>query len=277
MLMVLRIVEQVKEKYGDIAEDGDAWMNHRAKQADMDAEAQKRIMDQRDEEMAGGFLPEGFDVEDTESHHERHFFPGTHGHDGEDEAGGLVVEGHEDRLKATFSQAYPTPQSLQSAPKSGTTHTSEEDVDMEDAEEEHYVIDAPALKKRGRPSGSANKSTKSKTSMQASTKGKAPAKRQPVQQKTPAFVKRKIQIQDSEDEEESPLSELESEISEPESEFEEDSMKVTKWGTTGRRVTMPAKSMESSRKAPKRNAARKSETALRSYYFKHTDDEDDDE
>jgi len=113
--------------------------------------------------------------------------------------------------------------------------------------------------------------------MQASTKGKALAKRQPVQQKTPAFVKRKIQIQDSEDEEESPLSELESEISEPESEFEEDSMKVTKWGTTGRRVTMPAKSMESSRKAPKRNAARKSETALRSHYFKHTDDKGNDE
>jgi xeroderma pigmentosum group C-complementing protein len=277
MLMVLRIVEQVKEKYGDIAEDGNAWTNHRAKQADMDAEAQKRIMDQRDEEMAGGFLPEGFDAEGPESHHGRHFFPGTHDHDEEDEAGGLVVEGHEDRLKPTFGQAYPTPQSLQSAPKSGTTHTSVEDVEMEDSEEEDSTIDVPAPKKRGRPSGSANKSTKAKTSMQASTKGKAPAKRRPVQQKTPASGKRKIQIQDSEDEEDSPLSELESEVSEPESEIEEGSMTTTKNGTKGRRATLPAKSMENSLKAPKRNAARKSETALKSHYFKHTDDEDDDD
>jgi xeroderma pigmentosum group C-complementing protein len=50
-------------------------------------------------------------------------------------------------------------------------------------------------------------------------------------------------------------------------------MKVAKNGTKGRRATMPAKSKESPRKAPKRNAARKSETALRSHYFKHTDDE----
>jgi xeroderma pigmentosum group C-complementing protein len=274
MLMVLRIVEQVKEKYGDIAEDDDSWTNRRAKQADMDAEAQKRIMDQRDEEMAGGFLPEGFDAEEPESHYERHFFPGTHGHDVEDEAGGLVVEGHEGRLKPTFGQAYPTPRSLQSAPKSGTTYTSEEDVEMKDAEEESFSMDAPAPKKRGRPSGSANKSTNSKTSVQASTKGKAPAKRQPVQQKTPASGKRKIQIQDSE-EEDSPLSELESEVSEPESDSEEVAMTATKKGTKVRRASVPAKSMGSSRKAPKRNAARKSETALRSHYFKHTDDEDD--
>jgi xeroderma pigmentosum group C-complementing protein len=247
----------------------------------MDKEAKKRLMDQRDEEMAGGFLPEGFDAEEPESHHERHFFPGTHGHDDEDEVGGLVVEGHEqERVKPTFGQAYPTPQSLQSAPKSGTTHTTDEDVEMEDAEEESSAIDAPTPKKRGRPSGSANKSTKSKTSMQASTKGKAPAKRQTVKQKTTAsgrIGKRNIQIQGSEDEEDSPLSEPESEVSVPESDSEEVSMTATKKGTKGRRATLPAKSMESSRKAPKRNAARKSETALRSHYFKHTDDEGDDE
>jgi xeroderma pigmentosum group C-complementing protein len=112
--------------------------------------------------------------------------------------------------------------------------------------------------------------------MQASTMGKAPAKRQPVQQKTPLSGKRKIQVQDSE-EEDSPLSELESEVSGLESDSEEVTMTATKNGTKGRRSTLPAKSMESLRKTPKRNAARKSETALRSHYFKHTDDEDDDE
>jgi xeroderma pigmentosum group C-complementing protein len=150
---------------------------------------------------------------------------------------------------------------------------------MKDAEEESSAFDAPAPK-RGRPFGSTNKSTKSGASARASTKAKTPAIRQPAQQKAPAsrrIGKRKIQIQASEDEE-SPLSELESEFSELESEIKEVPMKSTKRRAKGRRATtLPAESTESLRKAPRRNAPRKSETALRSHYFKHTDDEGDDE
>ncbi|KAE9371312.1 Rad4-domain-containing protein [Stipitochalara longipes BDJ] len=264
-LMGMRIIARVREEYGDADDENvdvlNPWANKRGKETDADAEAQKRIMDQRDEEMAGGFLPEGFNVEEPEEHHHRPFFPVAPESDDEEDGGGFVVEGHDDEgTKPAIGQAYATPQSFLS--KSGKGQASEEDVEMQDADSD--VAEAPAPKKRGRPPGPTNKS--------ATTKAKTPAKRTLAKQKTPASrstVKRKAPPLDSaEDDRESSLSEIEIDVSDT----EEPPKKATK-RDAARRTTMPAKTSDTLRKTPKRTAARKSETALRSHYFEHSDDE----
>jgi xeroderma pigmentosum group C-complementing protein len=266
MLMGMRIVARVREEYGDVDDDNvdvlNPWTNKNAKEDDAEAEAQKRIMDQRDEEMAGGFLPEGFNVEEPEEDHHRSFFPVAHEGDEDEDGGGFVVEDHDDQpARPTIGQAYATPQSLLS--KSGKGQASEEDVEMQDAKLD-VDADAPAPKKRGRPVGSTNKST--------TTKAKNPVKRIPANQKTPASRStggRKILVPDSE--EDDYMSSL-SDIETGGSEAEELPTKVTK-GRAGKRGTMPARTSETPRKTPKRSAARKSETALKSHYFEHSDDE----
>jgi len=270
--MGMRIIARVREEYGDV-DDGNVdvlnpWTNKRGKEvdadADADAEAQKIIMDHRDEEMAGGFLPDGFNVEEPGEEHHRSFFPVPHEGDDEEGGGGFVVEGHDDECtRPTIGQAYATPQSLLS--KSGKGQASEEDVEMQDVDSGEGT-DAPAPKKRGRPAGSINKA--------AATKAKLPAKRAPAKQQTPASKstgKRKAAVQDSaEDGDESSLSVIE--IGDYSSEVEELPRRGTKRGA-GRRAAMPAKTSDIPRKTPRRSAAKKSETALRSHYFEHSDDE----
>lgn len=271
MLMGMRIVARVREEYGDVNDDMDAfnpWTNKKGQGTDAGSEIQKRIMDQRDEEMAGGFLPEGFNVEEPEDDHHRSFFPVSHEGDEED-VDGFVVEGHDDeRARPSIGQAYATPQSLLS--KSGQDQASEEDVDMQDARIENG---APASKNRGRPAKSANKSFKMSTpaSMQATS-----AKRIPANQKKPASrstEKRNAPIQGSasdDDDELSSLSDIETEDST--SEVQEPPKKSKR--RASRRATMLAKTSETPRTMPKRAAARKSETALRSHYFEHGGDDD---
>ncbi|TVY83096.1 DNA repair protein rhp42 [Lachnellula suecica] len=275
-LMGMRIVERMREEYGDDAggDEVDAlnpWTNKKKeKEADKDVEAQRRIMDQRDEDNAGGFFPEGYEEEEPDSHQQSGFFPVAHDDDDDNNGGGFIVEGHdEEPSKPSIGQAYATPQSLQSNGKSAAKNVSDDEPEDEEME---YVspepeIKPPAPKRRGRPSGSSNKILKS--TKNAKTKAKTPAKRTATQQKTPASKstsKRKPQEGDEEDS---------SSLSEPESKSEdEDSEPVAP--KKGRRATMPAKSSATPRKTPKRGAARKSETALRSHYFAHSEDEEDD-
>jgi xeroderma pigmentosum group C-complementing protein len=251
MLMGMRIIARVREEYGDVDDDNvdvlNPWTNKKGKEDDAEAKAQKRIMDQRDEEMAGGFLPKGFNVEEPEEEPHRSFFPVAHEGDEDEDGDGFVVEDHDGRpAKPTIGQAYATPQSLLS--KSGKGQASEEDVEMQDAELDADA-DAPAPKKRGRPVGSTNKSTTTRT--------KTPAKRVPVKQKTPASKstgKRKVLVPDlAEDDDMLSLSDMEID----DSEAEEFPKKVTNGGAV-RRATMPAK---------------RSETAVKSHYFEHSDDE----
>jgi len=265
MLMGLRIVERVNEEFGAADANADVlnpWISKKKKNAaeDIEAEAQKRIMDQNDEDMAGGFLPEGFDAEEPDDHHRKAFFPVAHEEDEDDAGGGFVVEGHDvESAEPKMGQAYATPQSLEFATKGGTAIVSDDDVEMEDAPE-------PAPKKRGRPSGSANKMTK--------PAAKAPAKRvAPL--KKPSARKQQVQVHDSEQEdndETSPFSSLLSDDLDSEPEVP----KKAPVKKRGRRATLPAKTVESPRKTPRRQAARKSETALRSHYFEHDEDEEDD-
>ncbi|KAF8856358.1 Rad4-domain-containing protein [Acephala macrosclerotiorum] len=269
MLMGLRIIERVKGEYGDVAGDADTlnpFANTKKRKEDADAEAQRRIMDQRDEEMAGGFLPEGFNVEEAEERHASFFPVVQEGDDDDDEhGGGFVVEGHDEPSKPA-GLPYATPQSLEPA-TNGIAQASEEDVDMQDAESE---VEALAPKKRGRPAGSATK-----------PKAKTPAKRGPKLKASTSKTasKRKSTIRDSEqenDDDESPLSDPESDL---ESDIEKPPKKAPAKRGASRRATLPAKTSttESPRKTPRRNAAKMSETALRSHYFEHDDDDMDED
>lgn len=264
MLMGLRIIERVTAEFGDADHDADDVnpFKRKATAEDRQTEEQKRIMDQRDEEMAGGFLPEGFDAEEPE---ERRFFipAARQEEDNEDAGGGFVVEGGDEPAKSKIGQAYATPQFLEFATKGGTA-ASDDDVDMDDAEPE---VKAPAPKKRGRPAGSANKVVKPKV--------KTPAKRPTPLKKTPSSRRPKPQVEDSEQEENTKLSPLSSApVSDAEAEAEEKTVPKKK---PARRATLPVKSAETPRKTPRRQAARKSETALKSHYFAHSGDEEMDE
>jgi len=236
-------------------------------------------MEQRDEDTAGGFFPEGYEEEEPDSHQPSAFFPGLHNDEDEDETGGgFVVEGHDEEPSKPTIGAFATPQSLLSNGKLAVGHLSDEVKDAEDEEmkdvESEPANEAPALKKRGRPSGSTNKGPKCKTTPRVNGKAKTPAKSFKTQKKTPSSTstsqKRKRQIEDSEDDEISSLSNVESE--DIDSEVEAPPKKVAK--KAARRATMPAAS-STQRKTPRRNAARKSETAVRSHYFAHSDEEDD--
>jgi xeroderma pigmentosum group C-complementing protein len=270
MLMGMRIVKRVREEYGN--EQGDevevnTWTNNK-KGKDSEAEAQRRIMQQRDEDMAGGFLPEGHDEEEDEPHHSESFFPVAH----EDEVGGgFIIEGHDELPTPGIGhpiskavKAYPTPQSLQSNPRvQNGRHAEDEDAMPGESEAEAG----------GQPSGLAGKSSQSTLGKQ----NKTPARRASRKQK--AHVPRRTRkpqrrSADSERDEdgESSGSDLESESSE----IEEATKKAAKRGSR-RRATMPTRTTETPRKVPRRNAARKSETALKSHYFEHSDDDEDDE
>jgi xeroderma pigmentosum group C-complementing protein len=276
MLMGLRIVERVREEYGgDVGDEVDAfnpWTNkNKSKAIDRNVEAQARAMEQRDEEMAGGFLPEGHD-EEPDTHHGPAFFPVAREDDDDASDGGFIVEGHDERPKALVGQAYATPQSLQSNIKAGQASEPDEDDDMEDTGSE--IKKAP-VKRRGRPPASANKTLKAKP--QASrTKSKTPAKNSATQQGMPASrgaEKRKKNVDDSAEEDDGELSSL-SELTSASDDSEPEEPKKSSRGRPKKGVSS-ANTSQAPRKTPQRNAARKSVDALRSHYFVHSDEEDE--
>ncbi|KIN00420.1 hypothetical protein OIDMADRAFT_104333 [Oidiodendron maius Zn] len=277
MLMGLRIVERVREEYGaDVGDDVDAfnpWTNkNKGKTVDRDVEAQRRIMEQRDEDLAGGFLPEGHDEEELDVHHTPGFFPVAH-EDDDGSDGGFVVEGHDERVKPNIG--FPTPQSLQSNAKVGSVLDTDKEEDMEDAQTRSQDI-----KRHSRVLGSANKPTTAKR--QASrTESKTPANRsaktkQRISSSNAGKIRRQI-ILDSEldDDETSSLSDLMSVSEDAGSDTDEVSKKPIK--RIAKRGSTSADTPETLRKTPRRNAARKSIDALKSHYFAHNDEDDDEE
>ncbi|TVY38021.1 hypothetical protein LSUB1_G004286 [Lachnellula subtilissima] len=225
-------------------------------------------MEQRDEDNAGGFFPEGHEEEEPDSHRSTGFFPVAHGDDddNDDAGGGFIVEGHdEEPAKPTISQEYATPQSLLSNGKPAADQKSEyeelEDEEMEDINPEHLksAADLP----------------RNPQHLNLFQKLFARPKL-PQSKKTPTSLrstgKRKRLIEDSEDEGENEISSLSS--LEPASENETPQKPSPQKGV---RKAMSAKTPAIPRKTPKRNAARKSQTALKSHYFEHDEDEEDDE
>ncbi|TVY30281.1 DNA repair protein rhp42 [Lachnellula hyalina] len=280
-LMGLRIVERMREEYGN--DDGgdevdvlNPWTNKkREKKADEETEAERRIMEQRDEDNAGGFFPEGHEEEELDSHRSSGFFPVAHGDDDDDDdaGGGFIVEGHdEESTTPAISQAYATPQSLLSNGNPAANQKSEdEELEDEEIEDIKPQVKAPAPKKRGRP----KKTPTPKSTSKALPKAKTPTKQKPFTASR-SMGKRKRLIEDSEGEGDGEGEENETSLSplEPDSESETPQKPAPKKGV---RKAMSAKTPAAPRKTPKRKAARKSQTALKSHYFEHEEDEEDDE
>lgn len=112
-LMGMRIMKRVREEYGDEADENpdvlNPWTNKSTtgtKRGNGDEEASSRRMEQNEEDMAGGFFPDGHDEEEIP----QSFFPTRH-EDSEDDGGGFIAEQEESGKKPTrhTSETYPTP------------------------------------------------------------------------------------------------------------------------------------------------------------------------
>ncbi|KAF4636606.1 hypothetical protein G7Y89_g1479 [Cudoniella acicularis] len=291
MLMGLRIVKRVREEYGEhggeeVDELNPLFNTKRGRREDKHAEEQHKLMAQRDEDTAGGFFPAGHNEE--EPGHSSSFFPVAH-RDDDDEGGFVLEDAEENRAKPVFGQAYATPQSLQSnarpdAMLSGEENQEMEDIDTEPEPEPRPKVVVTAGKKRGRLPGSTNKSLGLKATPKSSAKGKNQPTRStttPRSSTSKATGRRKAVIEDTEEEEESSTSSLSDiDSGEIESELEEISLKkAPKRGIAKRPLNQLKSAVNTTtpRKTPKRNAAKKSETALRSHYFEHSDEDVDDD
>jgi xeroderma pigmentosum group C-complementing protein len=222
-LMGLRIVARVREEYGDEVDNRPDLLNPWTNRNKMEAES--RIMELNEEEMAGGFFPEGHDEESAQS-----FFP-TRQEDDDDD-GGFIVEGHGDQA-VKFAESYAGPVSIA------------ENVEDVNSDEETLV-----------KKGKSNPVTTT-----ASRTGK------PTTKFTRKTTKRRAKAPSSEDEEAGE----ESSLSEPPSDSQSEVAEPPKIkGGKGRATNIPPAVV---RAVPKRQAARKSETALRSHYFHHSDEE----
>ncbi|RFU29045.1 hypothetical protein B7463_g7287, partial [Scytalidium lignicola] len=269
LLMGLRIVERVREEYGDAAEDQidaiNPWTNKKAvKVSENEIDESWKSMHERDEDMAGGFFPEGHDEEEADhDHHSSSFFPVVNYDDEDDDSehgGGFVVEGHnEEPVRPSIRQAYATPQSASTNSTAVHKHISEDNEDISDSREV-----TPG-----------SKSTKKRpiVEIQIRGKNKTPTSKSRASKKIAAVkgtAKRRRRIPDSEEDEKqsSSLSELISDEISSEAEVEEVHSKGQKIRTT---IPGPTTNI---RKTPKRAAARKSETALRSHYFGHPSDDE---
>jgi len=285
MLMGLRIVERFKGEYGEVGGEEDVlnpWINRKkARDGDPeDLEEKRKVMNERDEEMGGGFLPEGFDAEEPDQSHESSFFHVPQINEEDDQGGGFVVEDHSsEALKlVNGSQNFGVEFEF-----SKPGHVSEEDEDEDENLDTEESLPSPPPKKRGRLVGSAKETTRARPTTPASIKRKSSAKTA-LKKSTPAptaIGKRKSLIQaskdDEVDEDESSLSELESQ-----SDFEEmtyelppnQAAKKTPAKRGGMKASLPKESRSVvTRKTPRRSAA----SGVRSRYFEHDDEEDDDE
>jgi xeroderma pigmentosum group C-complementing protein len=103
-LFGLRVVKRIQEEYGHIDESVSVF--GRGKGA---AHASKEHAKPHDEEMAGGFLPEGYEEdheEEAASHHTSSFFPAVD-EDEADNDGGLIMEDHREEIPVDKKEPSP--------------------------------------------------------------------------------------------------------------------------------------------------------------------------
>jgi xeroderma pigmentosum group C-complementing protein len=274
MLGGLRIIERFVAVHGDdgghVADKINPFVNRNATApSDQAVEQDHKSIAQLDEDLAGGFFQDGYDEEEVEQPFLK-YFPGTHDADDTADGGGFLVDDHED-LPDPVNQPEAIPYTFLSNQRTMDGGGFEEDEEMEDRE----AIETPKpVKKRGRPA--AVSTTKSATKARAVATPKAPSSARQSRASTfkPA-KKRNSRVENSEDGEDSPLSEAES--GQDSEEEEQPPKKVAKRAPTKRtsKVTPASASNTVVRRTPRRTAAKKSETALRSHYFDHGDDADD--
>ncbi|KAA8571193.1 hypothetical protein EYC84_000529 [Monilinia fructicola] len=299
MLMGLRIIERMTGEYGDGGTEVDLVnpfnnKNGKGKKVDEDSISEERAieMQQQDEEMAGGFFPDGHDEEEPEAHHSTSFFPvvaSQEDEDGDHGGGGFIVEDEEEEAAGGVNGRKSTSQTFQFIGNETTANNSTSSADTnEETDEEiqtkkpQVIIPAPNSRARGRPAGSTSKKVTQAKPTPSKAKPRTLAKRAAPAPAPKPSNKRK-RIPDSEDEddmdESSSLSDIEmNDEEESDVEVVPPPKKPTiKKPAAKRRATMPAPTAPT-RKTPRRNAKRVSETALRSHYFDHGgDSEDEDE
>jgi len=135
MLMGMRIIERVREEYGDLADENpdvlNPWTNKStmAKKGNAEDEATRRIVEQNEEDMAGGFFPEGHEEEEAP----QSFFPTRHEDSDEEDGGGFIMDEDESakKGKGPASESYLTPISMPSNAKVEAIAADENDADEE--------------------------------------------------------------------------------------------------------------------------------------------------
>lgn len=243
-LMGLRVLKRVRDEYGDMTDDNvdelNPWTN-KTREDKIEAAASRDFARQQDEDLAGGFFPDGHEEEEASS-----FFPVRHESD-EDETGGggFVVE--EDAP-------------LDDAATSAGVKETEEDLPMlENLHEKHDNTPNGHLENKAisRPKSSSTR--------------KAATTRKPVpklQTKGNSRVKKKALA--SLDNDENNDVDSTSSLSEIESVPDASEMKPkSKSRTAGRRAPMA----EGQRAMPTRQSARKTDTRSRYFEGSGTDEE----
>jgi xeroderma pigmentosum group C-complementing protein len=287
-LMGMRIVKRMTEEYGGMVDDNpdvlNPWTNRKpqgkSKGAHVDEKAMREIMDQREEDMAGGFFPEGHEEEEVP----QSFFPTRHDHDdeGQDSGGGFMVEDDKPRSqpKGMTTETYPTPISTETNSRNLTIASEaseEEDTEMVDTEEVRPLIKSipgakgkakalaksPAIATRGQLKRKQTETPKSNAAPPAKH-GRGRLKRQVSPEEEEEDEKEEpTEIRDSGDEEEK---------------IEDEPIKATPRGRGKRKsANNLAKESPAMRFLPKRSARTKNATPLRSQYFEASEDEVDEE
>ncbi|KAG8416411.1 hypothetical protein J3458_006999 [Metarhizium acridum] len=91
-IMGLRIVERIRQEYGEVDESVSVFGHSKDVASKPHAHAAAAT---QDEDMAGGFLPEGYEEEhEEEQHHTSSFFPVGDDEDDAGDDGGLTIEHH---------------------------------------------------------------------------------------------------------------------------------------------------------------------------------------
>lgn len=115
-LMGMRIMKRVREEYGEHGGENpdvlNPWTNKNTignTRGNLEEDVSRQQMDLADEDMAGGFFPEGHEEEEIP----QSFFPTRH-EDSDDDGGGFVVEQEESEQTPTrnMPNTYPTPLSI---------------------------------------------------------------------------------------------------------------------------------------------------------------------
>ncbi|OBT62787.1 hypothetical protein VE03_07691 [Pseudogymnoascus sp. 23342-1-I1] len=131
-LMGMRIVKRVREEYGELSGENldvlNPWTNKNTMdnvRANVEGDLSRQQMEQADEDMAGGFFPEGHEEEEVP----QSFFPTRH-EDSEDDGGGFDIEQEEPDKNPTrdVPNTYPTPLSIQN------NRNGESAIDVNDGE-----------------------------------------------------------------------------------------------------------------------------------------------
>jgi xeroderma pigmentosum group C-complementing protein len=307
MLMGLRILERMREEYGHDAGDEvdlmNPWTNSnkgKQKEVERDLEEEAARMHQQDEDMAGGFFPEGHEEEEPDAHHSTSFFPViAQDEHGDEDGGGFIVEDESEDKDSGGGGFVVEHEDLDEQPaekinshaRSLLSNTSAEpdvasDPDGETEPEIKTTARTPIRKGRGRPKGPTKNTPKprptpAKRASSSATKTSASQKRRRIVQDSDEEIEEESSsLSEPDDEEVNGTGEKSSSLSEPDDEEEEEEVVVPKKSAPKRKSAKPTPTpvrTPGTRRTPGRNAKRKNETALRSRYFEHSGDEDDDD